>query len=144
MFWSSKIVTLVSNRTHLFRASAVVKYPLLLFKINDEGNALLHLAIERGDFEAVKKIIEEGGCPLLYNQYDQRPLDLAAGYEDAKMFRYLMEASELCITDADRWSILAYAVVNCAYENVEWWFTNSADGNIVDVSSPHPLKQCKC
>lgn len=102
-----------------------------IFERNDEGNTLLHLAIEEGNLQFIQKIIQLGSCPLVRNEYGETPLVLAAGYESADVLEYLLKISEPCLLEADKLEIFSRAASDGAYENLEYLLKSGYDCNAV-------------
>ncbi|WP_353289127.1 ankyrin repeat domain-containing protein [Wolbachia endosymbiont (group A) of Pogonocherus hispidulus] len=58
---------------------------------NDEGNTPLHLAVEEGNLEAVKHLIEKGAGINAVNRYGYTPLRIAAYKGSTDIAVYLVE-----------------------------------------------------
>ncbi len=65
---------------------------LVLAKIDDHCNSILHYAARTGDADAVLIFLKEGADPNCRNRYNQTPLHLAAWRRDGVVTRHLLDA----------------------------------------------------
>ncbi|MGL5028760.1 MAG: ankyrin repeat domain-containing protein [Wolbachia pipientis] len=97
---------------------------------NDKGNTPLHLAVEEGNLEAVKHLIEKGAD---INAIGQHSMCIAAKKGNLYLTAYiLIEGADLNAQDECSWTPLYYAVYSGNIDVVRFLIDQGADYNITD------------
>ena len=107
-----------------------------IFARNEEGDTLLHLAVRNENLDAVKKLMELGSCPILYNYSLITPINEAARCDDLEILKYLVDKTNEILTDDEKAGVLAYAVADGKVENAKHLLKTGFKCNVLYNDDP--------
>ena len=114
--------------------------PPIPIKLEFKNNPQLVTAAEKGNFEAVKKMLEYGADPNMRNNYGATPLSWAAEKGHTEMVKVLLEAgADPNMKNGNGSTPLGWAVYCGHTDSVKVLLEYGADPNIRDATGNTPL-----
>lgn len=107
--------------------------------MNSQGTKLLN-AVEKGDIDTVKRLIEENKVPVDYNPYGKTPLILASRNGKLDIVKYLIaKGANIEAMDNNDWTPVLAASYECHLNVVKYLVEHGATPDPIDAYFRTPL-----